>query len=148
MRGAFTDQGGLFSYISPETRVPANHPLRKIRDLVRDVLGEMNRSLGKLYASSTAGGGSRRRNATVAFAPDRRAWHKHQQEEKSHHYAHTDQHTARRLVAAAGRVEHAVEGPRFVHRCETATVVSWTWPAREYWTLTLSPGRKTERAFR
>ena len=51
MRGAFVDQGGLFSYISPEARVPASHPLRKIRELVRDVLGELNRSLGKLYAS-------------------------------------------------------------------------------------------------
>src|SRR6202140_1152584 len=51
MRGAFADQGGLFSYISPEARVPANHPLRKIRALVRDVLSELNRSLGRLYAS-------------------------------------------------------------------------------------------------
>jgi transposase len=51
MRGAFEDQGGLFSYISPEARVPAGHPLRKIRELVREVLGELNRSLGKLYAS-------------------------------------------------------------------------------------------------
>src|SRR5438309_1679152 len=51
MRGTFVDQGGLFSYIAPEARVPANHPLRKIRELVRDVLGELNRSLGKLYAS-------------------------------------------------------------------------------------------------
>ena len=51
MRGAFRDQGGLFSYILPEARVPANHPLRKIRELVRDVLGELNRSFGKLYAS-------------------------------------------------------------------------------------------------
>jgi hypothetical protein len=51
MRGAFEDQSGLFSYISPEARVPANHPLRKIRALVRDVLGELHRSLSKLYAS-------------------------------------------------------------------------------------------------
>src|SRR5450631_1417465 len=51
MRGAFEDQGGLFSYISPEARIPASHPLRKIRELVREVLGELNRSLGKLYAS-------------------------------------------------------------------------------------------------
>src|SRR6266516_4497708 len=51
MRGAFVDQGGLFSYIAPEARVPANHPLRNIRELVRDVLGELNRSLGRLYAS-------------------------------------------------------------------------------------------------
>src|SRR5246500_3056306 len=51
MRGAFSDQGRLFSYISPEARVPANHPLRKIRELVRDVLRELDRSLSKLYAS-------------------------------------------------------------------------------------------------
>ena len=48
MRGTFVDQGGLFSYIAPEARVPANHPLRKIRELVRDVLGELTRSLGRL----------------------------------------------------------------------------------------------------
>jgi transposase len=51
MRGSFVDQGGLFSYISPEARIPANHPLRKVRELVRDVLGELNRSFGKLYAN-------------------------------------------------------------------------------------------------
>lgn len=28
MRGAFVDQGRPFSYIAPEPRVPANHPLR------------------------------------------------------------------------------------------------------------------------
>jgi len=46
MRGRFEDQGGLFSYVSPEARVPANHPLRKIRALVRDVLGELTATLG------------------------------------------------------------------------------------------------------
>ena len=51
MRGAFRDQGGLFSYLSPETRVPANHPLRKVRELVREVLLDLNRSFGKLYAN-------------------------------------------------------------------------------------------------
>ena len=50
MRGVFSDQGRLFSYISPEARVRADHPLRKIRKLVRDVLGELNRSLSRLYA--------------------------------------------------------------------------------------------------
>jgi hypothetical protein len=35
MRGTFEAQGGLFSYVAPEARVPANHPLRKIRALVR-----------------------------------------------------------------------------------------------------------------
>jgi hypothetical protein len=34
MRGAFVDQGGLFSYIAPEARVPANHPLRVVRFVI------------------------------------------------------------------------------------------------------------------
>ena len=51
MRGTFVDQSGLFSYIAPEARVPVTHPLRKIREIVRDVLGELTRSLGRLYAS-------------------------------------------------------------------------------------------------
>jgi transposase len=51
MRGKFEDQGGLFSYISPETRVPKDHPLRKIRELVRDVLRDLNRTFGRLYSS-------------------------------------------------------------------------------------------------
>lgn len=51
MRGRFQDQTQLFSYISPERRVPANHPLRQIRHLVRDVLKDLSRSLGAVYAS-------------------------------------------------------------------------------------------------
>lgn len=51
MRGKFRDQGRLFSYLSPETRVPANHPLRQIRALVREVLKDLSRTFGKLYAS-------------------------------------------------------------------------------------------------
>src|SRR3974390_397760 len=50
MRGVFQDQGGLFSYVSPESRVPPGHPLRKIRGLVGDVLKELSRSFARLYA--------------------------------------------------------------------------------------------------
>jgi transposase len=50
MRGTFRDQGGLFSYVSPESRVPGNHPLRKIRELVRDVLKDLSRSFARLYS--------------------------------------------------------------------------------------------------
>jgi transposase len=50
MPGKFEDQGGLFSYVSPEARVPKDHPLRKIRELVRDVLEDLNRTLGRLYS--------------------------------------------------------------------------------------------------
>ena len=51
MRGKFEDQGGLFSYVSPEARVPRDHPLRKIRELVRDVLRDLSRTLGQLYSN-------------------------------------------------------------------------------------------------
>ncbi len=51
MRGRFRDQGGLFSYLSPEARVPPRHPLRQIRQLVRAVLKDLGPSFGKLYAS-------------------------------------------------------------------------------------------------
>ena len=51
MRGRFQDQGQLFSYISPESRVPANHPLRRVRQLVREVLKELSPCLGRLYAN-------------------------------------------------------------------------------------------------
>jgi len=34
MRGDDNQQEGIFSYISPEKRVPADHPLRPIRKMV------------------------------------------------------------------------------------------------------------------
>ena len=51
MRGRFRDQGGMFSYISPEERVPPDHPLRRVRDLVRAVLKQLSACFGRLYAS-------------------------------------------------------------------------------------------------
>lgn len=50
MRRQFVDHGGLFSYVNPESRIPAGHPIRKIRDLVRDVLKTMNGTFARLYA--------------------------------------------------------------------------------------------------
>src|SRR6516162_2382627 len=50
MRGIFRDEAQLFSYVSPDSRVPPGHPLRKIRGLVRDVLKELSRSFARLYA--------------------------------------------------------------------------------------------------
>ena len=66
MRGTFVDQGGLFSYIAPEARVPMNHPLRKIRQFVRDVLGELTRSLGRLYAIDMISGSCRFGSPSIA----------------------------------------------------------------------------------
>lgn len=51
MRGRFRDQGAMFSYISPEQRVPPEHPLRRVRELVRAVLKELSACFGRLYAS-------------------------------------------------------------------------------------------------
>ena len=51
MRGAFKDQASMFSYVVPERRIPADHPLRPIREVVREVLQRLNRSLGRLYSS-------------------------------------------------------------------------------------------------
>ena len=50
MRGIFRDQAQLFSYVSPESRVPSGHPLRKIHGLVRDVLSGLSWSFARLYA--------------------------------------------------------------------------------------------------
>ena len=49
MRGRFEDQGKLFSYISPEARVPADHPLRAVREIVRFVLRGLDRDFAKIY---------------------------------------------------------------------------------------------------
>jgi len=44
MRGDDNQQEGIFSYISPEKRVPADHPLRPIRKMVDEILKEMSRN--------------------------------------------------------------------------------------------------------
>ena len=51
MRGADVDQGGMFSYVSLEDRVPAKHPLRGIRALLDEGLDAMHRDFERVYAS-------------------------------------------------------------------------------------------------
>jgi len=50
MRGSDPKQDGMFSYVSPEQRVPAEHPLRPLRAMVDDILKEMSPRFAKLYA--------------------------------------------------------------------------------------------------
>jgi transposase len=50
MRGDDNQQEGIFSYISPEKRVPADHPLRPIRKMVDEILKEMSPQFAKLYS--------------------------------------------------------------------------------------------------
>ena len=51
MRGDDQPPDSMFSYVSPEQRVPRDHPLRPIRQLVDDILREMSRDFDKLYAT-------------------------------------------------------------------------------------------------
>src|SRR6266849_4288896 len=50
MRGEDSKQEAMFSYLSPDKRVPIEHPLRSIRRLVDTVLEEMSPLFAKLYA--------------------------------------------------------------------------------------------------
>jgi len=51
MRGSDERTGSLFSFVDLEDRVPAKHPLRKIREIVNDALATLNGELSKLYAA-------------------------------------------------------------------------------------------------
>ena len=50
MRGTDVQQSGLFSYVSVEDRVPADHPLRAVRRLLNEVLASMSRDFERVYA--------------------------------------------------------------------------------------------------
>lgn len=52
MRGANRQTGGLFSYASPESLVPADHPLRLIRPLVNAALARLSAKFGRMYAAT------------------------------------------------------------------------------------------------
>ena len=52
MRGADVEQGALFSVVSLESRVPADHPLRKIRPLLDETLESLDRTFEAVYAES------------------------------------------------------------------------------------------------
>ena len=52
MRGADVQQGGMFSYVSLEDRVPPDHPLRGVRRLLDEALGSMSRQFDRVYAEA------------------------------------------------------------------------------------------------
>jgi len=51
MRGSDEVSGSLFSYVDLEDRIPASHPLRKVRAIVNAALLALNAELAKLYAA-------------------------------------------------------------------------------------------------
>ena len=50
MRGTDEKSGSLFSYVDLEERIPAKHPLRKIRQVVNDALASLDGEFVPLYA--------------------------------------------------------------------------------------------------
>jgi transposase len=52
MRGVDHQQSQMFSYLSPETRVRKDHPLRGIRSMVDEVLAQLSRRFDSMYASA------------------------------------------------------------------------------------------------
>ena len=59
MRGTDGTSGALFSYVDLEARVPAPHPLRKIRRIVNEALASLDAEFEGLYGR-TVGPPSRR----------------------------------------------------------------------------------------
>src|ERR1700684_2228565 len=51
MRGRDTQQSTMFSYLSPEQRVPAGHPLRRIRMMVDLALKGLSPAFEQMYAA-------------------------------------------------------------------------------------------------
>ena len=52
MRGKDEQQLDVFSYISPEQRVPQDHPLRPLRVMVDEALRGLQPRFNKLYAQT------------------------------------------------------------------------------------------------
>ena len=50
MRGDDQQTGHLFSYLSPEDRIPADHPLRPIRQMTDAVLARLSPRFDRLYS--------------------------------------------------------------------------------------------------
>src|SRR5271155_2468099 len=50
MRGVDHQQADMFSYLSPEQRVRANHPLRGVRAMTDEILGNMSALFDAMYA--------------------------------------------------------------------------------------------------
>src|ERR1700704_366512 len=50
MRGSDYNQSAIFSYVSPEGRIPQDHPLRPIREMCNQALQELSGRFAKMYS--------------------------------------------------------------------------------------------------
>ncbi len=51
MRGDDQQSGWMFSYVSPEERVPADHPLRPIRQMTEAIFARLSPRFDRLYST-------------------------------------------------------------------------------------------------
>ena len=52
MRGDDKQQLDVFSYVSPEQRIPQDHPLRPVRVMADEALRDLKPRFSKLYAKT------------------------------------------------------------------------------------------------
>src|SRR5438094_8455249 len=50
MRGLDHQQSTMFSYLSPEQRVPADHPLRAVRQITDTILIQLSHLFSRMYS--------------------------------------------------------------------------------------------------
>jgi transposase len=50
MRGPDHQQSAMFSYLSPEQRVPSDHPLRAVRQMADTILAQLSQVFAKMYS--------------------------------------------------------------------------------------------------
>ena len=51
MRGSDDKQASMFSVVSPERRIPADHPLRRIKAMADEILGGLSKTFDAMYSS-------------------------------------------------------------------------------------------------
>ncbi|MDP2739619.1 MAG: IS5/IS1182 family transposase, partial [Pseudorhodobacter sp.] len=51
MRGTDEASGSLFSYVDLDERIPARHPLRKVRQVVNDALASLDAEFDRLCSA-------------------------------------------------------------------------------------------------
>jgi len=52
MRGSDNRQGALFSFVDLDSRIPAKHPIRKLRQIVDTILATMNGEFSTRYSET------------------------------------------------------------------------------------------------
>ena len=51
MRGTDEKQASMFSVVSPERRIPADHPLRRIKAMADEILVELSPTFDAMYSN-------------------------------------------------------------------------------------------------